>query len=720
MRTKFFKSLLLLAFFLTTNLSSLYAVNDNPKRSAEVRESMWNGKDESFYVTDIPDKWKDESAVIIAKLNLLSYKKSVMVSNLSYDNYSHYRIKLLDKKAVEEYSQFTIPESSSELGKRSEIYVGFKVIKADGTEMIIPMSQAVKEEANLDKKGYNSLKLAIPNLEVGDIIDYYMGEDLNFNPYSQYYSFDPVIFQLHDSYPIMKQKISFDVMRRCFINLRTLNGAPSFEFVEDEENDKNYYLLEDGNRESVDGLRWFYPYRQLPAVKFKVIYAGPKADSGPMFLGKPGVLKSEISEMEVSKLCKYLYNSMYLTGDFAGYMKEHFRDEKDKDKLAREAYYVLRGLRYINYEEDRTIHRLRFPKQGSLTEHIFMLSRYYKRAGIKHEMLIGIPRSISAIDDLILENELVFMLKVNTENPFYVSEFGVNRSLGNINPMMEGTKVYTWDMNDEYSDFGFFNVPVAPSSANLTKSETNVQIMDFDEDKVQFQLKRSVRGENKSYYQDLLMDFYTYKKEEAKRFEIKDIYDTKKKEAERLKAKKSKYMEDREAELNEALKTAMGYDYDMELLTVDSLEVLKTGRYGSDQDFVYTCNVEAKGAVKKAGRNYLFDIGKFIDMQIKLTDEDRSRFYDIYMPYARSFEYTITFDIPEGYSVEGVEDLNVDVNNEAGGYYSKAEVKGNKLIIDTKKYYNHNFEKADQWGNMVAFLDEAYNFTQKKVLLKKL
>ncbi|MBL3658983.1 DUF3857 domain-containing protein [Fulvivirga sediminis] len=720
MRTKFFNLFTLSLILFISSTSLLFAVNDNPKRSEKIRESFWNSGDKNFDATEIPAKWKDESAVIIAKSSLLSYKKDVWLNTLNYDNYSHYRIKLLDKKAIEEYSQFSIPDNKIEYLNTTHVYAGFKVIKPSGEEIIIPVSNAVLEKGNLDHEKFKTLKLAIPNLEVGDIIDYYIAEELNFTPWSRYYIFDPVIFKLNSRHPIMKQKISFNVMRRCFINLKTLNGAPKFKEVNDEADDKTYYTLEDENRESIEDLRWFYPYRQIPSIKFKVLYAEKsEARSFPGFKGEYEKPKYEVSKDEVLELIEYLYDETEISSSLWSYMKRNkLNKEKNLDKLARDAYNAFRHTSYKGSQvylitDDNDY----FESKSSRV--LLNLSKYYSRMKIPHEILIGIPRHISDLKDLILENELIYMLKVNTKNPFYISELGINQSYGSINPSLQGATVYSWQQAPAGKELKKITIPIDLAEANNTTSTVNIELKDMNEDLVEFELKRSAKGESKIYYQDLLMDYYTYNQEEQKRYNYTDAFNGKKDEIARLEQLKKKYLEGRTEKFNEALKNSMASDYDMSIEKVDDINIMKTGRYEENPEFVYTCKVEAKGTIKKVGPNYLIDIGKFLDMQVKLTDEERTRKYDIHMPYARSFEYTIKLHIPQGYTVEGVEDLNTEAINDTGGFSASAKLEGDQLIIHSKKYYNHNFEKVEKWPDMVKFLDESYNFTQKKVLLKK-
>ena len=75
--------------------------------------------------------------------------------------------------------------------------------------------------------------------------------------------------------------------------------------------------------------------------------------------------------------------------------------------------------------------------------------------------------------------------------------------------------------------------------------------------------------------------------------------------------------------------------------------------------------------------------------------------------------------IPTGYSVEGIEELNVNVDNESGAFVSTAKAEENKLLITTKKQYKKGFDRKDAWPNYVAFMEPAYKFSQAKVVLKK-
>ena len=116
----------------------------------------------------------------------------------------------------------------------------------------------------------------------------------------------------------------------------------------------------------------------------------------------------------------------------------------------------------------------------------------------------------------------------------------------------------------------------------------------------------------------------------------------------------------------------------------------------------------------------MIEIGKLLTSQIEIDQKEKDRKNNIYMVYPRSFDNEIVLEIPIGYAVSGLDKLNKKVENETGGFTSSAEVKGNQLVIKTFKHYKKYYEPNSNWNKIVVFLDAAYQFTQEKVLLKKI
>lgn len=701
-------------------------IHTNSERALEIKKQMWHSSDPDFKITEIPQKWVDESAVYIVKTHNLSYRKAPIINELYYDKSFHHRIKLLDKTAIEQYSQFSFAENGIYGGVKYDFYPGFKVIKQTGQEIEISLKDAVKQELEVGNKGYNTYKLAIPNLEIGDIIDFYIAEERVINLYTKLYSFDPLIFQLNEEYPIMKQRISFDVLRRCYINLKSLNGAPKFKLTEEYKGDKNQYTLIDQDRESIKHLRWFFPNRQLPSVKFKVSYASSMmASATPMFLGEPGQLKSNVSNQELEKLIKYIFNVTPYSGvELKKYMKSHFKKEKDYNKLAREAYYAYRNIKYLKYAEYITLstNEKNYGNEGLSIDDAKTLSYYYRSRSIPHQVIVGVPRDISTIDELVLENELSIILKVNTTSPFYISDCSNVSTLGPISPDLQGTKAFVFDGVTSVLNWtaSKTEVPVENPIQNAINMTNEIELVDLTEDKIKMTIKKEITGNQKSYYQQSLMDAYDYLPEEKKKYEMEEDFENFSRSGKKeLSQKKTSYLDSRTKSLNDLLLEMTKGDYDLNITKVNNLTVEQTGRYENENDFIFSFNADVEGAIKKVGKNYLIDFGKFLEMQVKLDEEERTREYDVYQPYARKFKYDLSMIIPEGYELQGTQALNYNIENETGAFKSFASIQDNKLIVRTTKIYNLNFIEKENWPLMIEFLDAANQFTQQNILLKK-
>ena len=125
------------------------------------------------------------------------------------------------------------------------------------------------------------------------------------------------------------------------------------------------------------------------------------------------------------------------------------------------------------------------------------------------------------------------------------------------------------------------------------------------------------------------------------------------------------------------------------------------------------------GLVKKAGNNLIVEVGKLQGSSLDISNDQRKRTLDIYMPFARSLQSEITIQIPDGYVVEGINNLTKKVENETGHFIAEATSDGKTVTIIVKKSYNHAFEPAANWNKMLAFIDAANEWTNAKLLLKK-
>lgn len=704
-------------------MASFHLVCANEK-SEEIKAEMWKSNNTAFASTTVPAKWSNSSAVILAQLNRFEYRKPAIIKELQTNSYYHIRIKLNDKNAINAYSEISFPSERRALS----VYTGFKLIKPDGREIIIDHTKAVEMELNKGSKNKAYKKLAIPNLEVGDILDYYICEEETLPLSSKMYYFTPIQYNLPQEYPVIEQRLEFKAQRRCFISMNAANGAPELQEKVDEASGDITYSLVDKNREGIKETRWFYPNRELPTIKFRAAYASGKAvRQNDVLLGEPGVIKDKVSEQELIDYLTYIFVNTYTdTKSMIKHIKKTV-DKKASNFEKTKAGYYFRRNEELNWDEVQTIadkdtwnQNLAMYKDN-VFQSLDRFAVFLAQQEIPHDIVIAIPRDVASIDDLLLEHELKFLIRVKQDDTYlYLSPVNNFRIPGEFDADLMGTEAYIVDGNQKFSDWKLekITLPIISKDNNKETSTLAVKISD-DLKSASINMHSSLSGYQKNYAQYSLLDFYDYKEEETSKFKMNEDFEGTLWMKKKLLTLRESYLKTKDLYRNQALKGLTDNSFDFEIDTVSNFKLIQSGRFDTLPEMKYQYTFETKGLVTKAGRNYMVSIGKLIQNQAKIEKEELERQQGIYMYSPRAYSYTITVDIPQGYSAQGIEQLNTKVVNQQGGFITTAKLENNKLIVTSDKYYNNIYDTAETWSNYVEFLNEAANFTERKILLKK-
>ncbi|WP_439182293.1 DUF3857 domain-containing protein [Carboxylicivirga taeanensis] len=702
----------------TMLLSSLHVLAD--ERSNAIQEAMWSSDNQAFNATDVPEKWKDKSAIILAKLNRLEYKKPILIGKLQANNIYHMRIKLNDKSALNEYAEISFPAERRGL----EVYTGFKLIKPDGREVIIDNSQAVEMEMKERSSRYAYKKMAIPGLEAGDILDYYIYREETI-PLSTYmYYFDPVQYYLPQEYPVVEQHIEFKAQRRCFISLKSSNGAPQLKERVEDDGDDIIYTLVDKDREEVKEMRWFHPYRELPCIKFRAAYASGKAmRQNDVLLGKPGEVKSEVSNEEMTDFLAYvLENTLTICKPMVKYVKKNQPKRASNFEKAKAGFYFRRNEELGWDEENIVTNGGNWgSNSGNPYQNLHRFTTFLAKLKIPHDIVIAIPRDIASIDDLLLEHEMRYLLRVKQGDDYlYLSPVDHFCLPGDFNADLMGTEAYVVDGNVKYKKWQpkRITLPVIGKENNYENSQLTIDL-GSDMEKADITVEAATDGYIKKYAQYSLLDYYDCKEEESAKFEMSSDFMGSRRRQKELMSLRESVLNNREKTRNEALQEMTQDNYDFKVDTVGDFRLVQSGRFDTLPEMKYSYTFSTKELVKKAGRNYIVEIGKLIQKQTDLEKDELERHQGIFQHSPRSYAYTITLNIPDGYIVQGIDKLNTEETNPQGGFISTATQKGSQLILKTEKYYNNLYDKADTWPNYIAFMNAAANFSSQKLLLKK-
>ena len=706
-------------------LTFLWVTFSQAQTKEEIKDFFWGKNDEYKSVNTIPEKYKNESAVVIYKFEDYDFHK--FGKSVTYRSAYRKRVKLNDQAAVTSFSEFSYSEKSNpRYGAVVKTVIGIKVIKPSGTETIL---NTEKEAVTVDKEK----KIAVPNLEIGDIIDFYNYSTETFSSTFEF-GFDPVERTLGENHPILNYKLTFQTENDFFVNFNTYNNGPELKQIPLEKSGERKYEIVATDIPKNDFPRWFLPLVELPCYKFQVFFArsGKFEQRAEAFLPeKENIIKKTVSKEDIFNY----YDSKFFP---EGNIKEVERFIEGKkfnsnEEKIKEVYYYMRHQYYTRYIEAFIINdaNIMYPFSYYGYDPIFFTKeeqfinyfmQFLKKQNIGFDIIVATGRENGTIKDVLIQQNIRILLKVNTENPIYFGIFDPFAVPNQFDSSLENTQAYALKVSKskKVSDIEEIKLPGLTYKDNITKVITNITVS-ADFSTANATKISSLYGHNKEFEHNNKIFFYDYVNEDYEKYGTSSVLDLvkKKKDKEKFKKEYDALIEKYKQNQVEKFKKEIEDEYDIKV-DKHNLKVNKTGRFGINEpleiaeNFIITSNF-----IKKAGNNYILDIGKFISSQVDVEEKEIERTNNIYTIFPRSFEYTINLDIPEGYSISGLEKLNVNVENETGSFNSKATIIDNKLVIVSTKNYFNSYEPNANWKKMIAFLDAAYQFSQEKVLLKK-
>lgn len=730
-------------FFLLINTCILFAQKkqDYKQKSEELRKTIWQSNNDIFSSNNIPEEYKTESAVVLARSFDTQRQSSTKwkftglavanVGSTSKNSLYREKVKINDKAALEAFSKLeyekvinrTQSMLFSSIKNKTEVFVGVKLIKPNGEEVLINADEEVLLSTNTKNQ---TAKLAIPGLQIGDIIDYYIytvkivedgGEKDN-----------RYLFFLADEYPVLNYNYVFQYNKTVDVITLNANGAPKFAETSNADGDKIYTLKGSNMRKFKDEI-WSSSYRQLPyfaiSSSFKTsvqkAYASPRDKFDP----KKSNLDNYVTNFETT-VNPYLYP---FNKDIQKKMEAKFKSKGLKtlpvDSTMKFFYNLWKYSTFFSYDDDRY-------EMGATRNYATVYSQYSAafnsqmlyNMDIPFDLLITSSKYSNSLDNAFEQEDFDVLIRINGPKPIYMVFDKFNTAFGELPYYYEGQRaIVLTPKKTQYKLFNFtksettlpvsspeenvlienLKIKLTPTDKQIINVERNVKetgymkigdqldlllIDDADKEFTQLlsgdEMKKRVSGNNtRKTYQNILTSIADAKKAEKQSFidEIKTQYNQEPKELNSFSI------------VNSALTNSKPFEFNT-AFTID-------------------------GFVKKAGSNYILAIGKFIGAVSKIEEKHRVRETDIIMPAARTINYQIEFEIPEGYNVKGLESLNTNKQNEMGSFNVKTSTQGNKIKVDVTRIYTISTAPKEKWSSLIELMDTAYDFSEQKVLLEK-
>lgn len=126
----------------------------------------------------------------------------------------------------------------------------------------------------------------------------------------------------------------------------------------------------------------------------------------------------------------------------------------------------------------------------------------------------------------------------------------------------------------------------------------------------------------------------------------------------------------------------------------------------------------------RAGNRYLFKIGEVIGEQVEMYQEEERKL-PVENEFNRNYVRNIKFDIPEGYQIQNLDDLVIDLTfkNDSGeemmGFQSNYSVTGNSVSVDIQEYYKELMLPIEDFSAFRQVINAAADFNKKVLVFQK-
>ena len=138
-----------------------------------------------------------------------------------------------------------------------------------------------------------------------------------------------------------------------------------------------------------------------------------------------------------------------------------------------------------------------------------------------------------------------------------------------------------------------------------------------------------------------------------------------------------------------------------------------------EMNWTYT----APSLVEEVGNDIIFNVGKVIGTQAEFYQEEK-RVNPVELDFPNIYNYYFEIEIPEGYTVAGLEEFNIDKkvipDNSMGCFFtSTTAIKDNKIVIKVTEQYDDLNMELSYYEGYKDVVNAAFDFSQLSLIFEK-
>lgn len=697
---------------------------EKKKDFSKLRAEQKLDKEEMFSKNAIPEAWQGESVIMLAfKMKVKADLEGVIPVQT---HYVHTRFKLNDMAAVEAFSDYDFDDGD---------LVEIKVVKADGKIKKVNLDDAVTEGAELKIKKLNisltdkKKKIAIKDLEVGDIVDY----SSLFR--TAYVSSSNNIF-LKSSFPKVAYKYEFHVNSKYYaFAFKNFNGCP--EYVQSQDKGYNVFAVEASLIEKEKEEMLSKDIFSEPYFKFHMMYTKKdnKVPFYPFYISRKET-KTSVTEDDL----KYYVNNLAKeTGGYgyqlARYNKKIKADKKTKyDRSYFENYYYF-------LREDFYLGELAFKNEYS--ERYLLIPDFIKLAKSKkipYEIILAVPKNIGSFENILFVYEMYRGLKISFpgEEPLYVFDLGPFSHINEYHHTLEGTELYVFKNSESLKKIQMSKetLPFSTADKNTYNLEITASLKNLN-DTLSVSQKSTISGYFKNgtnttkglnyfnyyvnYKERLIEDEKITEKRPLYFFPYQGVYQDPKlklieNEEERI---EKEYKERQEEIVKERMKSAAEEEFQVH--DYESFKLLNDGRAADKKDIEWEEQFKIGGILDKADASYVLHLGQIFGSlaEIGSSLDRKDRVKPFYIDFNRTYSISLKLTLPAGVKVSGLSAVNKKIDNSVGTFIAEAQQNGNVIEVKMSKTYKAFKHEVEEWEQYIEFSDAGADFINKKIILSR-
>ncbi|MFY0672156.1 MAG: hypothetical protein JXQ87_02045 [Bacteroidia bacterium] len=659
---------------------------------------------------DLPSSWDSESAVIANQESDFFYIPTNKGKEISTVHNERLNIVINNEKGAEDFKFIYLPkgynvEVSVEGESRSDDYDQYdgKDI-AFGEELPYFFEQMFQNFSSFEKINLGSLEkgdeISINySFENSESLKAFMnGQSCKAFP-SQTITFPTI-------YPKGSHIVTVKLGGQMFFNYGAQNGGPSASLESRLEADTTVFVLKGGQSEAIAEQYFAYPAMIYATSKFEVAVCPKyKAEAATLLLGNVG----ESNEMwEESQIKTIAFNKVKNWSQYAKMSKgllEFLGEVKIKgtDDLLKQYYRGFQSYVYNTGEVE------------NYTPEMFMgvMASVFDANEIAYDIILGVDRRTGNLDEMILNNELVYGFRVKDKrDDYFYFPFSKYSTWTDLDFRLLGAEVFAFTPAKKMDDSAIdvFEMSESLPAANQMVVREKLKLGDgFTAVIVNKNI--SYKGTYKTEMAPKIITVPEYHKAMFDRKVYANYADFRDEdEAEDMKENRVKYFEGKVRSV-------------MDTVEFQKFNVKNTG-FEEDEDwlqvnekFTIPGDDAVKFQIKDSMRVYTVSVGKFIVSNYKITSESYKREGDIYVDYPKIVDYTLRFDIPQGYAMFGFDDFETDLDADFASYKCTAKVEPGELKVSATLVIKKARLSEDEWQQLASILNKFQETAKVQVTL---